>query len=98
MTTVLLHDVKDESGNIVASHLWLNRAKPFYEAKLVYGDVVQFTGLVMRYKKGAYGTITDFNIRHPSHVKNVSDKLEYSVQYNIENVRFVPSPKLPDQR
>jgi hypothetical protein len=81
VTTVLLHDVKDESGETVASHLWLNKAKLFFEARLNHGDIVQFTGLVTRYKKGASGTITDFNIRHPSHVKNISDKLECAVQY-----------------
>lgn len=81
ITTVLLQDVKDEFGVIVASHMWLNRAKPFYDAKVVNGDVVQFTGLVMRYRKGTYGVITDFTICFPLNVKNVSDKIEYKVQY-----------------
>lgn len=81
ITTVLLNDVKDEFGVIVASHLWLNRAKPFYDAKLVNGDVVQFTGLVLRYRKGTYGLTTDFTICFPSQVKNISDKMEYSVPY-----------------
>jgi hypothetical protein len=81
MTTVLLNDVKDERGCIVASHLWLNKAKPFYAARLINGDIVQFTGLVMRYKKGTYGMVTDFEICYPSNVKNISDidnKVPYS--------------------
>jgi hypothetical protein len=81
VTTVLLHDVKDESGETVASHIWLNKAKPFYGAKLNHGDIVQFTGLVTRYKKGTSGKITDFNIRYPSNVRNISDELECQVQY-----------------
>jgi hypothetical protein len=80
-TTVLLHDVKDESGKTVASHIWLNKAKPFYGAKLNHGDVVEFIGYVMRYKKGSTGRTTDFNIRYPSNVRNISDELECAVQY-----------------
>lgn len=81
ITTVLLNDVKDEFGVIVASHLWLNRAKQFYEARLNHGDVVEFTGLVMRYRKGAYGVITDFTICFPSNVKNISDTIDHKVPY-----------------
>jgi hypothetical protein len=80
LTTVLLNDVKDESGVVVASHIWLSKAKLFYDAKLTNGDVVQFTGLVMRYKKGSYGTVTDFTICNTSNVKNISD-IENKVPY-----------------
>ena len=81
VTTVLLKDVKDEFGMTVASHLWINRARPFYEAKIIHGDIVQFTGFVMRYKKGGNRMITDFHIRYPSHVRNISDTMKCSVQY-----------------
>ena len=81
LTTVLLQDVKDESGCIVASHIWLSKAKLFYQAKLNHGDPVMFTGLVMRYKKGLYGTVTDFTICCPSNVKNISDIQDHKVPY-----------------
>ena len=73
MTTVLLNDIKDESGSIVASHMWLVHAKLFYQAKLNHGDPIMFSGIVMRYKKGLYGTVTDFTICNITHVKNISD-------------------------
>jgi hypothetical protein len=81
VTTVLLNEIKDESGCIVASHIWLNRAKPFYDAKLTNGDIVIFSGYVMRYKKGVYGTTTDFKICYTSHVKNISDTIDHKVPY-----------------
>jgi hypothetical protein len=87
VTTVLLQDVRDENGCMVASHLWLNRARPFYEVGVVCGDVVKFTGQVARYKKGSTGRTTDFNIRRPSNVRNISDRLECAVQYWM-NERF----------
>jgi len=81
LTTVLLNDVKDEFGVIVASHIWLSKAKLFYKAKLNHGDPVMFTGFVMRYKKGLYGTITDFTICNIAHVKNVSEIQDHEVPY-----------------
>ena len=81
MTTVLLQDVKDERGFVVASHIWLNKAKPFYDARLTNGDIVEFRGYVMRYRKGAYGTTSDFAICNTTNVKNVSEIQDNVVPY-----------------
>lgn len=64
-TTVPLCNVKDELGFIVASHLWAKNAKPFIEARLNNGDMVQFRGFVVRYKKGPNGRNYRFHYLSP---------------------------------
>jgi hypothetical protein len=77
-TTVLLENVRDSTGRIVAAHLWINGAKPFYEAKLNYSDLVRFEGEVIRYGKSKG---FDFAISNISNVRNVSDTNDYAVAY-----------------
>lgn len=77
-TTVLLENITDSSGRIVAYHLWVNGAKPFYEAKLNYGDLVKFDGEIIRYAKG---NTVDFALDKISNVRNVTDTNEYAVAY-----------------
>lgn len=77
-TTVLLENVRNSSGQLVASHLWVNGAKPFFEASLCYGDLVRFDGEIIRYAKG--NTI-NFALDHISNVSNVTDTNDYAVAY-----------------
>jgi hypothetical protein len=55
IVTVLLKDVRDESGRIVTDHLWFNMTKGFSQANLKAGDFVEFRGRVERYVKGYKG-------------------------------------------
>ena len=57
--TVLLKDVKDETGQLVTDHLWFNMTKGFEEANLQSGDIVEFRGKVEKYIKGYQGRRED---------------------------------------
>ena len=50
--TVLLKDLKDETGQIVTDHLWFNMTKGFKQADLKPGDLVEFRVKVEKYSKG----------------------------------------------
>ena len=57
--TVLLVEVKDHHGVVVADHLWFNLTKGFDELDLKPGDVVEFDARVMPYLKGYKGNRED---------------------------------------
>lgn len=63
--TVLLLDVKDAGGNIVADHLWLNYTKGFEACDLCVGDIVQFNARVRVYEKGYKGHRYENEFFHP---------------------------------
>ena len=51
--TVLLVNVKDETGKLVSDHLWFNYTKRFQKLGGLYqGDVVEFYARVRGYSKG----------------------------------------------
>lgn len=52
LKTVLLADIKDERGNIVADHLWFKETKKFKKVQPFIGDKLQFTAKVGIYTKG----------------------------------------------
>lgn len=52
-TTILLKDIKDESGRIVTDHVWFALTKGFEElGQLSPGDVIEFEARVTEYRKG----------------------------------------------
>ncbi len=53
--TVLLKDVKDENGQVVADHLWFNLTKGFKSLNLIEGDEVEFDARAKEYIKGYKG-------------------------------------------
>lgn len=79
--TVLLKDVKDETGQIVTDHLWFNMTKGFEQANLQPGDIVEFRGKVERYIKGYKGyrediykpLEDDYKLSRPTKVKKIFD-------------------------
>jgi hypothetical protein len=81
VVTVLLKDVKDESGNIVTDHLWFNMTKGFAQADLQACDIVEFRGRVEKYIKGYKGwrddvyerpTEEDYKLSFPTKVRKVT--------------------------
>ena len=87
--TVLLKDVRDSSGKIVADHLWFNLTKGFQAANLRNGDIVQFDARVAVYQKGYRGHRTDvycpieqdYKLSHPTKVKNLGQLPEYAIKW-----------------
>jgi len=53
--TILLKDIKDETGRIVTDHQWFNMTKGFEQADLKLGDLVEFRATVKKYIKGYKG-------------------------------------------
>ena len=53
--TILLKDITDETGQIVADHQWSNMTKGFEQADLKLGDLVEFRATVKKYIKGYKG-------------------------------------------
>lgn len=78
--TVLLQNIKDESGKIVTDHLWFNMTRGFYCANLSAGDIVQFDARVEPYIKGYMGyrdnvycpIEDDYKLSRPTKVVNLS--------------------------
>jgi hypothetical protein len=77
--TVLLSDIKDENGKIVADHLWFNLTKSFEAlGHLQKGDMIEFDARVAHYTKGyvykgkALGKRqADFKLSHPTKVRKI---------------------------
>ena len=52
-TTILLKDIKDESGRIVTDHAWFALTRGFEDlGQLNAGDVIEFEARVTEYRKG----------------------------------------------
>ena len=81
--TVLLVDIKDNSGKVTADHLWFTCGKQFKALNLIEGDRLQFVGRITPYEKGYKGNRevefddrppieTDYRISFPTQIKNIS--------------------------
>lgn len=68
--TVLLKDIRDEYGNIVADHLWFNKTKGFEELFLIEGEIVSFDARVDDYLKGYKKDGYDYKLSRPTKVKS----------------------------
>jgi hypothetical protein len=52
-STILLKDIRDESGKVVTDHLWFSMTRGFEAlGTLTTGDVIEFEARVTDYKKG----------------------------------------------
>ena len=77
--TVLLKDVRDANGKLMAGHLWFNLTKRFKELNMKPGDVISFHARVKCYVKGYHGWNEqkrfmnppryDYKLSHPTKVK-----------------------------
>jgi hypothetical protein len=77
-TTVLLKDIKDNSGKILCDHLWFNFTKGFEKINLKENDIVRFDARVKSYIKGYKGynlereiespLREDFKLSHPTKI------------------------------
>lgn len=83
LSTILLRDVKNEEGEIITDHIWLDLTPPFVVVHPRYGDIIKFTGVVESYVRGIssihnfYNTgkmSLDYTIHHINDI-SVIDKL-----------------------
>ena len=80
LDTVLLKDIKDETGHIVTDHQWFNMTKGFKQADLKHGDLVEFRGTVKKYTGGYQGRRedvydkpmkTDYHLSRPTNIRKL---------------------------
>ncbi len=79
--TVLLLDIRNSTGKIVADHLWFNRTKGFRQLTLKQGDIVQFDARVEEYERGYHGrreyvyvpVSTDYKLAYPTKIVRLED-------------------------
>lgn len=82
--TILLKDIKDKMGKIVAGHLWFNYTKGFYMLILNEGDVVKFNARVKEYTKGYFGHRDDvykpieydYKLSHPTKISKPMERCQ----------------------
>ena len=79
--TVLLVNVKNAAGEVVADHLWFNMTRGFEGLGLVRGDTVRFDARVKRYTKGYRGwredvydkpVEIDYKLSHPTKLEKLA--------------------------
>jgi hypothetical protein len=64
--TILLIDITDGDGNLIADHIWLNRTERSKQLGwLSCGDRIQFEARVATYKRKFSGKI-DYRLSHPT--------------------------------
>jgi len=82
--TLLLKDIKDNSGKVVTDHLWFNVGKRFDSLKLQAGDIVRFDARVKPYVKGYRGyredvydspVETDYKLSNPTNLRKVTKEV-----------------------
>jgi hypothetical protein len=69
-STVLLTDIRDDQGVLVADHLWFNFTAGFWDAFMVPGDRVQFDARSTQYVKGYFKEFQyiDYKLSHPTRI------------------------------
>lgn len=64
--TILLRDVRNVRGRLIASHVWINYTASFDAVgEFRQGDRVEFDARIDRYFKGYIGEQIDFRLSHP---------------------------------
>jgi hypothetical protein len=74
--TVLFQGVMDESGRIVADHLWFNLTEGFVGAGMAGGDLVSFDARVDDYLKGYEKDSYDYKLLRPTKIVNYGQPKE----------------------
>ena len=61
--TILLKNVRDAAGRLVADHIWINYSAPFDAiGEFHNGEKVSFSAKVIRYLKGYFGENIDLRL------------------------------------
>ncbi len=81
--TALFLDVRDESGYIVADHLWFNVGDQLRGLDLQAGDEIFFVARVKKYRKRNWNAIEDdpafvedYRLSYPSNVQKLGAQAE----------------------
>jgi len=69
--TIMLTDICDENGHVVADHVWFPYTQKFKDLRLHHGDRVQFCARVRPYWKGYEKMILDFGLGYASNIRKI---------------------------
>ena len=78
--TILLTNIQDTDGILVADHLWFTMGKQFAQLRLQTGDKVKFNARIKSYRKGYKGyrddvfgkpVTVDYKLSHPSKLERL---------------------------
>ena len=81
--TMLLKDVKDETGQIVTDHLWMTVGTQLSRLNVQVGEEIVFVARVTRYEKGYKGSreyvfapppSTDYRLSYPTRMRKVETR------------------------
>lgn len=82
LKTILLTEIRNEEGELVADHLWINRTKTYNKANVMLGDRIGFDGRVKEYTKGYQGHRED--VFKPV---SLDYKISHLTNFNVEPLR-----------
>lgn len=83
LPTMMLRDVKDETGQIVTDHLWMTVGKQLSRLNVQVGEKIVFVARVTRYEKGYQGSredvfaaplSTDYRLSYPTNARRVETR------------------------
>lgn len=95
LETVLLSNILDEKGALVADHLWFNFTKGFAKASLSKDDRIEFHARVKEYVKGYKGyredvyvpISTDYKLSHPTRIKRISSSYVRTESHDFQRTK-----------
>lgn len=68
---VLLRNVKDQNGQLLTDHIWVNYNQAFEDLQLQEGDTIIFMARVGKYTKGKGNRIEDYKLHYPSQIQRL---------------------------
>lgn len=87
--TLLLKDIRQLNGEIVAEHLWFTKTKGFANLDLKEGDILKFNARVSVYEKGYKGydfmkqlenpVSKDYKLSYPTKIEIISREVRADV-------------------
>lgn len=73
--TILLKNITDKDGNIIADHLWINLNKEFDKLNIREGDRIKFSAKIIEYykKSNSLKKKKDYKIDKLLNIKKLND-------------------------
>lgn len=83
-TTLMLRDVKNETGKLMTDHLWFKCGKMWQKVRPMRTDTVRFNARVKVYYK-RYGY--DYRLSHPTNIEIIPPEIETPERVRICTIR-----------
>ncbi|MBW5449334.1 hypothetical protein GE107_25235 [Cohnella sp. CFH 77786] len=70
---ILLRNIKDQDGQLLADHLWVDHCQEFDSLELKEGEQIIFRARVGQYRKGKHGQLVDYTLHYPSNIQRLGE-------------------------